>query len=142
MAFYLDTSVVVALLFAEPGHEPSLAWLDSAARERILISRWTATEFSSAVALKQRTGQITPSQAALARSLFDEISQRRFDVVDIESADFACAGRMCSDFASALRAGDALHLAVAARCGATLVALDTTLLAACARHGVPGLVPD
>jgi hypothetical protein len=141
MPFYLDTSVVVALLFAEPGHEAALAWLESAARRRILVSRWTSTEFSSAVALKQRTGQVTAPQAAVSRSLFDELCARRFDVVDVEQPDFALTGRLCADYASALRAGDALHLAIAARCGATMVALDTTLVSACERHGVTAVAP-
>jgi predicted nucleic acid-binding protein len=59
MACYLDTSLLVPLLIREPGTPRVQAFLSAGAAKALLISPWTITEFSSALALKERVRSIS-----------------------------------------------------------------------------------
>jgi len=60
----------------------------------------------------------------------------RLQVVNVESEDFAVAAGMSDHSAIALRAGDALHLAICTRLGTRLATFDAGLAAAANHHGV------
>ncbi|WP_367187042.1 PIN domain-containing protein [Neomegalonema sp.] len=49
-------------------------------------------------------------------------------MLPVETAGFAAAARFSDQYALGLRAGEALHLAIAAETGATLVSLDKRLV--------------
>lgn len=59
MAGYLDTSLLVPLFIREPGTARAQTFLTANASQVLVISPWTITEFSSALALKQRVGTIS-----------------------------------------------------------------------------------
>jgi uncharacterized protein len=132
---YLDTSVLVALFFREPG--------SVGARQRIgreaepLLSRWTLAEFASAAAFKIRNGQTLESTAReAARRLARLVDDRALTLIELERDDFAACARLCAAHASGLRTPDALHCAIAARWRVRLLTFDAGQARGCAHHGI------
>ena len=103
----------------------------------MLISDWTITELSSALAIKLRTGQITLDQRAAALAMFHKLVAESFTVLAVTGAQFRVAARFVDQHALGLRAGDALHLATASEHGATVYTLDQLLAEAGPVLGVP-----
>jgi predicted nucleic acid-binding protein len=133
---YIDTSVWVAALCREPLTARVQAWLEKQAAGVLHVSGWVQAEFANALSMKQRVGHLDAVQAAEAMTLFSATIEQSCQRVSVEEADFALAARLVADPASGLRAGDALHLAMAARQGLVLVTLDSILAKAAVRFGV------
>jgi predicted nucleic acid-binding protein len=127
LTLYLDTSVLVAALTREPKTDAVLAWLDDQDPDQLMISDWVATEFSSALSIKLRTGQITATERAEALSGFARLCVEGFTVLPISGLHFRMAARFADQHALGLCAGDALHLAVCADHGSALRTLDRRL---------------
>ena len=66
---YIDTSALVPAFIREPKSEAVLAWLETSG-EGLVVSEWSITEFSSAAAIKVRTGEIAAAMAKQARARF------------------------------------------------------------------------
>jgi predicted nucleic acid-binding protein len=130
MASYLDTSLLGPLLIREPGTRQAQAFLSASEAKALLISPWTITEFSSALALKERVGTITRQERRAALTMFEQFRGLRLEMVPMEAADFEAAARLCDASAAPLRAGDALHLAVCRRTRGSLATMDVALAAA------------
>lgn len=134
-AAYLDTSVLVALFFHE---DASAAARARAGREgQLWASRWTLTEFASAVAYKRRVAQTDEATALQAKArLLAVLDDGGLQVVDIERRDLERAAALCEAHASGLRTADALHAAVAQRLRMTLITADRGQAAGCAFHAI------
>lgn len=121
---YLDTSLVVAALANETRSQAVQAWLGGQDATELAISDWVTTEVSSALSLKLRAGQIGSAARAAALSEFNRLTTETFQVLGVSASHFRAAAQFADQSALGLRAGDALHLAIAAGRGATLCTLD------------------
>ena len=126
---YLDTSVLGAIFFREPGAADLVARFESQRKESLMISAWTLTEMASIGGIKHRTGAIDTETRQQALANFQRFASMRLGMTEIEPADFRTAAVLIESPAD-LRAGDALHLAVARRLGARIASLDHRLCAA------------
>jgi uncharacterized protein len=124
---YIDTSALVALIVNEASSAAVAKWYASSKTE-LVSAAWCVTEFASALGIKQRTGHLDATQAKQAWGRFERLVAGDIRLLPIEAADFHRAAMLTLNAASALRAGDALHLACAERFGAKTVAtLDAVM---------------
>ncbi|MDO8694682.1 MAG: type II toxin-antitoxin system VapC family toxin [Sheuella sp.] len=125
---YVDTSVFVSLLTRENKTNDVNRWYANC-DQTLASSEWCITEFASALALKQRTGQIDQSFSDTAWEQFQTLCKRDLTLLPVASAHFYKAAVSVLNTTLGLRAGDALHLAVALEYKAQgIVSLDTGLL--------------
>ena len=142
---YLDTSIVVPLIVAESGSAKARAWRDGLPTRQVrelMLSAWTITEFTSAISMKIRQREITRAEGEGALDIFHDLLMPRLNVLEPIPTDFRFAETMLREFSHGLRAGDALHLAIAVRASARqFVTLDRDLRKAASAMGlavVPG----
>jgi len=127
LTLYLDTSLLLAALTNEAETGRIQAWLAAQAAGEMTISDWVTTEFSAALSIKLRSGQIDAGHRASALAMFTRLSADSLAMVPVSGLQFRTAARFADHYALGLRAGDALHLAICADHGATLCTLDRRL---------------
>jgi predicted nucleic acid-binding protein len=133
---YVDTSVIVALLTVEPKTQSVTDWY-AGLSDTPICSDWLLTEFSSALSMKLRTGQINEANAKRVRKEFALLAEGGLRIAPVSRSAFEHAAEMVKPHTHGLRAGDSLHLAVALELGATSMAtLDGTLGANAKRNGL------
>ena len=130
---YVDTSVVVALLVNET-HSASVGRWYAASKSELVSSAWCVTEFASALGIKQRTAQLDAEQARQAWERFERWVANDLKLLPVQAPHFHRAALLALDAASALRAGDALHLACAEHAGAKAVATLDDVMARSAQR--------
>lgn len=125
---YVDTSALVPVFIREPKSEAVIEWIESSG-ERLAISEWSLVEFASAAAIKVRTGQTVASLAKQATARLHEFVQKHCTVAVPGREEFRRAAELAADDALKLRAGDALHLAIAASLSVqSILCLDETMI--------------
>ena len=134
MSSYLDASVLLPTLIAEPATEAVYDFLGAEGRE-LLISDFAAAEVASALSRLVRMALLTDADASARLADFDAWRAAMSQPVDIRVRRSACL-HLCPALRSRLRAPDALHLAIARRLDATLVTLDRRLAAAARDLGI------
>lgn len=126
---YFHTSFLAPLILEEAASSKIEAFLAKVPAGELYLSHWTRVEFASLIAREVRMGGLAESDALLAIAQFDELVADSFQVLAPGVADYELAKAYIQHFATKLRAGDALHLAIAANNGAkTLYTLDDGLL--------------
>jgi len=133
---YVDTSVLVALFTNEATASRITLWY--ADETHLLTSGdWCVTEFASALALKERTGQLACEQCDAAWQVFSEFCNGGLRLLPVEREVFTNAAQLIRESHNGLRAGDALHLALALHVGAeTFFTLDTRLAKSARQNGL------
>ncbi|MDP9319058.1 MAG: type II toxin-antitoxin system VapC family toxin [Actinomycetota bacterium] len=133
---YVDTSVLVAAITNERQTDDAQRWLAAQPAGELAIPDWVTTEVSSALSIKTRIGQVTPSERNRALEAFNSLSEQSLVILAVSRSDCLVAARFSDRLDIGLRAGDALHLAVALRVGAVLHTLDRRLAEGAEHVGV------
>jgi predicted nucleic acid-binding protein len=133
---YVDTSVLIAYLIPEPGSMAAEQLMLSIG-EPLAISSWTEAELLSALGIKLRTGRLDMGEASDVIGSYSRLVAPRFTRLAIDEADHRNALTLLTGWRTALRAGDGLHLAIAAAHGATVYTLDRGMAVAGQALGVP-----
>ncbi len=134
---YLDTSLLVAAFTPEAATDRALDFLSRSREQRLVISEWVNTEFAAALSGKIRTNAIDEAYRVKALALFEKLTMEGMEFVPVTTAHFREAARLASGHKIGLRAGDALHLAIARSQNANLCTLDKQLAAAGDALGIP-----
>ena len=135
MTLYLDTSVIVPLFVTDPLNSSAEALLGTT-RPLIEISDFAAAEFSSVVAARVRARQLKFSEARAAFAEFDAWVERKAETVELGRADLSAATNLVRRLDLPLRTGDAVHIAIVQRTGATLATFDRQMARAARRLGL------
>ena len=117
---YIDTSVWCAFAFNEREMPGAALWVAGLDMDLAASSAWARTEFYSASQVKMRNKGETQAGVKRAAKAFEGAYAMAHGLRVIE-ADFEHAAQLCRDIQK-LRAGDALHLAIATRHGCTALA--------------------
>lgn len=133
---YIDTCLLIPLFVPEPATERVRAYFSANTTQNLAISHWTHTEFVSAIAFKVRSRQLDAPTALNIVQAFQELAEASFTVLSPAQHDFVRSQEYLIQFDTGLRAGDALHLAIARNHRATLVTLDQLLFSAASSLGV------
>jgi uncharacterized protein len=127
---YIDTSVLVALFCNEDSAVAIRNWYEQTDSGKLVTSDWTLTEFSSAIRIKERTGQLNSKQIHSVLKAFDNFCEGGIRLLGISRHCFQQSAQLIRN-TSGLRAGDALHLAVALETGSEqFITLDKLLFQA------------
>ncbi len=141
MRIYVDTSVLVAAHTREPHTDLAQAWLVAQSGGGLILSTWALVECDSAVAIKRRRGEMDADGQATAIADINAFATCFAPFIVPAEDDYRRARTLCRHAASGLRAGDALHLAMALRWDVTHFAtLDKILATNAIAHGLVTLV--
>ncbi len=139
---YLDTSVVLPLFVREPGSDAVRNWFEALPTDELTVSEWTRTEFVSAIGIRVRTGGLDRRVAQDIVRTFHQLADDSLLVLVPEREDFLLSSRYLERFELGLRAGDALHLAIALNHGAhKLYSLDQVLVKSAQRLKIKAQIP-
>lgn len=134
---YIDTSVIVAALTREGTTPRVQQWIEAQLEGELVISPWVVTEVSSALSVKVRTSALTIESRAEIMATWAELQSEIFVSVPVAGNHFDVAARFADQHDLGLRAGDALHLAIASSAGHRLATLDKIMAEAAPKLGVP-----
>ncbi|NML63124.1 type II toxin-antitoxin system VapC family toxin [Massilia sp. RP-1-19] len=133
---YVDTSVLIAYLIPEASSAVAEAFMLSAGAP-LAISSWTEVELLSALGVKVRTRQLSKAAAHDVVDTYSRSVAPQLYRIAVDDADHRQAVILLDGWRTALRAGDGLHLAVAAAHGAAVYTLDRGMAISGATLGIP-----
>jgi predicted nucleic acid-binding protein len=132
---YVDTSVLAAYYCPEPLSEQAQRGL--AQEDELAISSLVELEFVSALARKVRTHEMRRRDAHRILAVFQShLEQGIYARLGVDAAHFAKAREWLATLAVSLQTLDALHVALAAMKGCSLMTADAVLAKACTKVGV------
>lgn len=97
----------------EASHLALEKWLLQA--QTLCCADWTQLEMASALGIKYRRGEFSMRRAQQICDVFASMLKHQVREIPVVSMDIRKAVESCNHMDSGLRAGDALHLAVALR---------------------------
>jgi uncharacterized protein len=134
---YFDTSFLVPLFLAELTSAKIQQFLRRKRAFDLATSHWTRVEFSSLLAREVRMGGLDRRAALAADAQFEAVATESFLMLVPSGKDFDLARVYLQRYETGLRAGDALHLAIASNHDAkSIYSLDKGLLKAGRRLGL------
>ncbi len=133
---YVDTSVLVAYLTPEAGSLAAEAFMQSGGAP-LAISTWTEIELLSALGVKIRTGQLPRAGAEAVIDAYSHLVSPQLRHLPVDDMNQRQTLRLLDGWRTSLKAGDGLHLAIAASHGATIVTFDRGLASAARILGIP-----
>jgi predicted nucleic acid-binding protein len=135
---YFDTSFLVPLFLEEKTSVRIERFFARLVGQDLAVSHWTRVEFSSLLAREVRMGGLKAAAARETDTEFETAVKDSFVVLLPNAEDFDLAKEYLDRHQSGLRAGDALHLAIARNHASTQIySLDSTLLKAGRSLGLP-----
>ena len=136
---YADTDVLLSMYCPDSLSGAAAAWYANTSGP-VCISPWTVIEFRANLGLRARKGLLTRPICLAVMKQFDAAAIANFHVLAPAQEHFRQAGEWLAKTECALRAGDALHLAIAFghRCE-QFVSFDQPLGAAAKKLGLPFL---
>lgn len=135
---YFDTSFLTPLVRKERTSAQIARFMAGLPTGHLAISRWTEVEFASLLARDVRMGAMNAAEACATETLFEEVVAQSLVVWLPEAEDYDLARRYLRRHETGLRAGDALHLAIAANHDARAIhSLDKTMIKAGRLLGLP-----
>ena len=138
---YVDTSAFVPMFVREPASGAVINWIESSG-EQLALSEWTLVEFASALSIKARVGQVGPTLSKRATVRAWQFVRSHCAVATPERNEFRRAAELVANPALGLRAGDALHLAIAESLNASAVlCLDRAMVKSARAIGVSTITP-
>jgi predicted nucleic acid-binding protein len=132
---YLDASVIVALLTNDVFTARADAYLRAHA-PILIVSDFAALEFTSVIARRVRTRQVTRQIARKIFAALDAWIIRNTERAETTSEDVTLSTRALRRLDLTLRAADALNIAIAQRIDATLMTFDEKMAVAAKALGV------
>lgn len=135
---YFDTSFLAPLILQEATSAKVESFVAGLPAGTLAISQLARVEFSSLLAREVRMGGLDVKAARDADAQFEAIVKESFIILLPGADDFDLAKEYLGNYRTGLRAGDALHLAVAKNHnGQAIYSLDKTLLRAGRMLGLP-----
>jgi predicted nucleic acid-binding protein len=123
--------LLAPLILPEATSDQIAAFVRRLTAEEFAASHWTRVEFFSLIGREVRMGTLDAQAAVRADARFEAMVDESFSILLPTADDFILAKRYLGRFETGLRAGDALHLAVANNHrAAAIYSLDKTLLKA------------
>ena len=110
---YFDTSFLAPLILPEATSTRIEKFVRRLPAGELATSHWSRAEFSSLLAREVRMGGLDRQVAAEADAQFETMMTESFVVLLPSADDFTLAKDYLGHHGTGLRAGDALHLAIA-----------------------------
>ncbi len=128
--FYFDTSFLIPLILPEETSDRIEHFFHQLpVGEELVVSQWTRVEFASVLSRLVRMGELKKDIALLCAERFNTLLIENFQVVLPSIVDFDLCWEFLAQFNNNLRAGDALHLAIASNLAVnTIFTLDNDML--------------
>jgi len=111
-------------LFLPDRHTATIRGWIARVSPQLAVSTFATAEFASAISIAVRTQRLQPSDATRVMRVFDGWVETDTEIVDLEAADHRLAAAFVRRFELALRAPDALHIAVCRRLSVPLATFD------------------
>ena len=135
---YFDTSFLVPLIIHEATSNSIASFFEVIPKDDLAVSHWTRVEFASLLARDVRVGALDVDAAHVVNSKFEKLIGKSFTVLLPNRDDFQRAKDWLGYFETSLKAGDALHLAIARNHGAMAIyTLDKGMISAGKKLGLP-----